>query len=203
MKRNTEAPKANEDLRAHPHFNPWMGSQSDSKDFQRMTRLPEDLERALLDVPMGALLVRCGILGASSKYSCVQRLAETLSEAEVRKFLAQKHPADPERPVREERAYRAIPAADTKDSAPRKIRVRAASGLMADETLVRRAKGETKITPGSYRAIILEALEGPQEGLTIKALQEAVEAEGHHFEVRPVLGKLREAGWVTLNQKGE
>lgn len=69
-----------------------------SNDYQRMTPLPEDLERALLDAPCTAMLHRLrkekahrSLTGVSEKYTAVQFMARSLSEADVRKFLAADH----------------------------------------------------------------------------------------------------------------
>lgn len=200
-------------LRSSPHFNPWLGADVTSANFQRMTSLPEELERALLDLPMGALLVKCGLLGASSKYTCVKYVAERFTEEQVRKFVALKHPVDPARPKREDivqQPSRIHPGpktvvhtmsangVDATVAAALKRRMPGAvsQGFMRGDTLVSKTiTGQSKITPGSLRAKTLEALAAPK---TIDALQAAVEAEGHHFDVRPVLGKLRAAGWIVL-----
>lgn len=146
-------------------------SQITSTDFQRMTGLPEDLERALLDLPMGALLKPLGLAGASDKYLAVQRLAREFPEAKLRKLVrsggqgvVQEAPAAPD---------------------PQPL-----GGRLLPATLVALAEGRTAIQPGSLRAQVLKALVGG--ALTLAQLGERL-----GFDPKPVVAKLRAAGWVT------
>jgi hypothetical protein len=51
--------------------------------YQSMTALPESLERALLEVPMPALLKACGWAGAGTAYTCVRYLAKVKTENQL------------------------------------------------------------------------------------------------------------------------
>jgi hypothetical protein len=84
------------------------------------------------------------------------------------------------------------PAPAVAKPAPTPVR----SGPFRDSALVTRLHGKTRIQPGSMRDKVLRQLVDKEESATPKSVSELHKALG--FDPRPVLGKLREAGWVAI-----
>ena len=165
--------------------------------YQNMAPLPEALERALLEVPATAMLRELKWLGVSTKYALVQEIARRMKEKAVRAFLAQDHSAETDalslmigevRPVPRPRAP--DPAGQNsweKPSAPKTPRAIAAN----NDTLVELSTGRTRIQPGSLRQKLLDALKAAGGRAALSALSEALGCNA-----KPIVAKLREAGWV-------
>lgn len=71
------------------------------------------------------------------------------------------------------------------------ISARVRHGMFRDDALVTRKEGKTRIQKESLRAQLLKALE--RKSKTVHELEKQL-----GFDPRPVLGKLREAGWVEV-----
>lgn len=168
-----------------------------SADFQNMTSLPEELEKAMLDMPMAVLLKECKWSGASSKYSCVRELAKSRTEAEIKKLLASK-PTKAEIAALEESftppVQRREPVVSRTGAVKEMLKEpRAAQAKVYDDTVITLGKGTTTITPGSQRAQVIGRLSDmPKQSCTMKELAAALP----EIDIKAVLGKLREKGWV-------
>lgn len=71
-------------------------------------------------------------------------------------------------------------------------RTRAPRQPLDDSSVVKLTKGTTRIKPGSLRAQVLAELKR-EYSMSIRALQQAMA-----FDVKPVIVKLRDAGWVEV-----
>jgi len=162
---------------------------------QRMTQSPEALERALLAVPMSVLLKELKWLGASEAYTCVQALARTMTEPELRQFLARCGEAPPAEsaPTGPSHPAPAAPHPGTElPTTKRPAPVKEHPLLLT--SLVALATGATRIQPGSLRERVLGALRGaPEQRASVSALALALGQDA-----RPVVAKLRAAGWVKV-----
>jgi hypothetical protein len=171
-----------------------MESEIDQTSYQHMTRLPEELERKLLDVPMAVLLTKCGLLFVSDKYTLVQRLATTLSEAEVRKIAERRYTQAEINSAMDNLAKNVRRATDAGEAAPA-TSVKGISGRVRQpllpENIVKLKAGSTRIQPGSLRDKVLKALRGRERTIAQLSAQLG-------FDAKPVVSKLREAGWVEV-----
>lgn len=161
-------------------------------EYQHMTDLPEAQERALVAKPMGALLEAVGWLGASDKYHAVQQVARTMPEKALAKFLATNHAPDQIVAKAARVAPEATPEAPKASRAPKAPTGR---GRLDDRSIVTRTKGNTKIQSGSLRQKVLDALAAASGSATLGELSTALGQDA-----KPVVAKLREAGWVTVGE---
>lgn len=185
-----------------------MSTELTSKDYQGMTGLMEAEEKALLDVPMAILLRKCKIAGASDKYLCVKILAETLTDNQLKSFLESKWSEADVKAAREALGQMQAPELRTKPQKQARVAKAPASkeprdpnapaperiGRLSDEAVVHATAGTTSIQAGSLRAKLLDALEKAKTRTQTVAQLTAVLAQ----DARPVIAKLRAAGWVEI-----
>lgn len=64
---------------------------------------------------------------------------------------------------------------------------------ISEDSLIKLTNGKTRITAGSLRDKVLASLRESKEGWTIQQLTKRLK-----FDVKPVVAKLRAAGWVEV-----
>jgi len=135
--------------------------------YLKMTKLPEDLERGLLDLGVERLLPECpGWLAVSDPYQCVQRLAIEHDEKALRTILAR-----------------------AAGKAPTSRPVRPTAQVVANGAGWIRAEGRTRVSPESMRGKVLALLS--EKPVASDAITASV-----GFNSKPHLSKLEEAGWA-------
>ena len=179
-----------------------------SASFQAMTELPLEQERALLDIPMAILLRKCRVPSASDKYLLIRMIIDTHTPKQLAAFVASKWTAEDVAaaeaalgsqkvpalaPVRGKEKVLKAPRAPKEGAAPATPGVR--TGRLADSDIVHVTAGNTRIQEGSLRARVIDALE--LATTRSKTVAELTAVLGQ--DTRPVIAKLRAAGWCEIN----
>jgi hypothetical protein len=164
-----------------------VNSSEQQPQYQHMTALPEDLERALLKVPATSMIKKIPkLLGVSAKYTLVQKLAKVMDESELRKFVAQDHAGETDDLM--------LPTDAPVERAPRVLAPageRAPIVKVFDATVIELAAGKTTIQPGSLRESVLSMLKAKGGKMPLGDISAALGRDA-----KPIVAKLRAAGWV-------